>query len=126
MLERLKEHRVLVFAPDEGRQVLGHRLEAATSCAHPGQLIDVDRARHSLDRAWAERQGLDISPDERASRASQEDRTRGGHLFHPCGKMGGFTNSGVIHAKIAADGPNDDLARVEADADLDRNANGIL
>ena len=47
-----------------------------------------------------------------------------GHLLHAGGEVRGLADRGVVHAQVAADRAHHDLAGVEADADLDRDALG--
>ena len=41
--------------------------------------------------------------------------------LHATGKVGGLANGVIIHLEVAADGADDDLARVQADSNLNRN-----
>jgi hypothetical protein len=52
----------------------------------------------------------------------QADAAGRGHLFHAGGEVRGLADRRVIHVQVAADGPHDDLAGVEADANLHLDA----
>ena len=45
-------------------------------------------------------------------------------LFHPGRQVRGLADRGVVHVEIAADGPDHDRARVQPDANLERDAVG--
>ena len=55
-----------------------------------------------------------------------EDRPRHRHLLHAGGQVRRLPDSGVVHAKVAADGANDDLSRVQADADVNGHTERAL
>ena len=56
---------------------------------------------------------------ERESAGGQEARSGIGQLLHPRREMGGLAHRGVVHAEVGANGPDNHLARVQADADTD-------
>ena len=64
---------------------------------------------------------LDVALGERGAFRRWSARcARGGDLLHPRGEMRGLADRGVVHAQVVADRAHDDLAGVQADADLDR------
>ena len=82
------------------------------------------RGLHALDRQGAERPRLDVALGEAESLGGGQHRAGRGHLLHPRGQVRGLADRGVAHAQIVADGAHHDLAGVESDADLDRDALG--
>ncbi len=122
-LERLAELLQLALAADEAGEAAGGRgLEARAHRGGPGQLVDLERRREPLDGQRAQRLDLHVPLGERQRLRREQDRPRHGHLLHAGGHVGGLADGGVVHVQIAADGAHDDLAGVQADADLDGDA----
>ena len=59
-----------------------------------------------------------VAFDQLQGRWRQESATRARELLHPRGEMRRLADSGVVHVEIVPYGADDDLTRVEADADL--------
>jgi hypothetical protein len=114
-------------APDEPGQPAGGRgLEARAPRPGTRQLVDLDGLAQAFDRDGAEGPDLDVALGEPQDAGGHEDRAGHSHLLHAGGEVSGLTDGGVVHAKVAADGANDDFAGVEADANLERDARGAL
>jgi hypothetical protein len=63
-----------------------------------------------IDVHWSEGLDLVVAFDQPEGLGDQQDRPRRRHLLHASGQMRGLPDSGVVHMKVAADGPNDNLA----------------
>ena len=70
----------------------------------------------------AERRDLHVPFGEAQGIGGDQDRARDGQVLHACGEVGRLPDRRVVHVEVAADGAHDDLAGVQADADLDRDA----
>ena len=123
--ERCVELVELGSAPDEAREPPARRgLQPRARPAGARDLEDLERDFEALDRHRAQRPRLDIALGQaECFRRGQHGAGRG-HLLHPRGQMRGLADRRVAHAQVAADRAHDDLAGVEADADLDRDALG--
>ena len=123
MLERLLQLRELGRARHEARRPVhgGH----ASNRAHrrgADQLEDLDRRIEALDGPWPERFDCDRLTSQ-AQRAARDECASGlGHLLHPGGEMSRLAYGRVVHAQIVADRAHDHFSRVEADADMQRDA----
>jgi hypothetical protein len=92
--------------------------------AGAGDLEDLERDLEPLDRHRAQRSGLHVALGQPEGLRGGQHGAGGGHLLHPRGQVRGLADRGVVHAQVAADRAHHDLAGVEADPDLDRNALG--
>jgi hypothetical protein len=63
-----------------------------------------------------------VSLDQRQHLGRQQDRPRHRHLLHARRQVRRLPDRGVVHVEVAADRADDDLAGVEADADVHRHA----
>jgi hypothetical protein len=125
LLQGAPELRQLGIASDEaGEAASSARLQAGPDRARPRRLVDLDWIDEVLDRNGAERFHLDVAFGESERGLGEPDRSWGGELLHAGGQVGRLAHSGVIHAEVASDGANDDLARVDAHADLHLDAVG--
>jgi hypothetical protein len=90
--------------PNEaGEAAYGSRLEPGLHARRTGQLVDLDGARESLDCHPAKGLYLHIVLYEPQRVRGQHDRVGRRHLLHPCGKMSGLPDGGVVHPQITAD-----------------------
>ena len=109
----------LGVAADEAREAAERGgLQARPRRPRPRQLEDLDRVREALDGDGPERPHLDVALGEPHGLGGQPDGPGRRQLFHPGREVGGLAHGRVVHAQIAADRADDDLARVEADPDL--------
>ena len=84
----------------------------------PRQFEDLDRLREALHGDGSERPHLDVALGEPHGLCGQPDGPGQRQLFHPGREVSRLAHGRVVHAEIAADRADDDLARVEADPDL--------
>ena len=84
--------------------------------------IDLDRLAQPLDGHRAKRIDLNalLAQPERVPCHERGAGPR--ELLHPGRQMGRLPDGGIVHAEIAPNGAHDDLARVQADPDLDVEA----
>ena len=124
-LERLAEGVDLRLAPHEMGEPAGRRgLHARAHQPDPGDLVHVHRGVEPLDGQRAQRLDLNEALRQAQRVRGNQDGPRQRRLFHPRGKVRGLADGGVVHPEVAADGAHDDLARIEAHANLDGNADG--
>src|SRR5262245_5670557 len=88
----------------------------------PDQLVGLDRIDDPLQRHGPERCNLDEALGEPEGVRGDECRAWASELLHASGQMSGLTHRRVVHVEIAADRADDDLARIESDANLDIEA----
>ena len=125
LLEHSAQVLDLGVATDEAREAPERRrLKARPRRSRPRQLKNLDRIGESLHGDRPERSHLDVALGEAQGLGRQPDGPRRRELFHPSGQVGGLAHGGVVHAEVRADGADDDLAGVEADADLHLDALG--
>src|SRR5262249_3042319 len=79
------------------------------------QLVHLHWIRKTLDGYGAAFVCLDITLDELERSRGQENRSRLGELLHARRQVGGLADGSVVHVEVTADGPDDDLARIESD-----------
>ena len=124
-LERLAQLLQLGVPPDEARQAArGGRGQPGAAGSGPDQLVDLDRGVQTLHGHRPQRHDLDIPLREPQRVGGEEASPACRELFHPGRQVRGLADRGVVHVEIAADGPDHDLARVQPDADLERDAVG--
>src|SRR4030095_15782914 len=85
-----------------------------------------DRGLETLHGHWPQRVDHDVTLGEPQGALGDEDGTRPGDLLHAGGQVRGLADSRVVHAQVGPDRADDDLARIEAHADLDWDATGAL
>jgi hypothetical protein len=113
----------LLAAPHEpGEPPCRRRLKARACRRRSRKLEHVDWARQPFDRDRTDRDDFDEPLGEPESLGGQPRRARGRELLHARGQVGGLAHRRVVHTEIAPDGAHDDLAGVEANADLHLNA----
>ena len=118
-------HRALEFAQlnvtaDERREpARGGDMQARGCLAESGHFVDVDVATQAFDRQTPERRRHDEPFREARRTRRRTDRTRRRGLLHARGEVRRLSDRGVVHSQVAAHGPHDDLARMEADANED-------
>ena len=90
------------------------------------ELGDFNRRAEPPDQPGAQRGDLH-GAFGKAERAGRDENGAGvRHLLHAGGEVGRLAHCGVVHLGVAADLAYDDLAGVQADADPDRDALGLL
>src|SRR5207245_6649316 len=117
----------LGIAAHESRQPApGGRLQAGPRRARPGHLVNLDWRAQPLDVDRAEGLDLDKAFGESECVGRHEDRARHRHLLHARREVRRLANGGVIHVQVTADRADHDLARVQADPDLDGDSRRAL
>ena len=86
--------------------------------------VDFHRRVQALDGDRPERLDFDVTFREPQRFAGDQNRAGIGELLHPRGQMRGLPDRRVVHVEVAADGPHDDVAGIEPDANLDLEAMG--
>src|SRR3972149_4507075 len=123
--EGLAEGLQLRLPPHEaGEAPGGGGLEAGAGGGGPEELEDLHGVGQALDRDGPQGGDLNEALRKPEGLARQADAPGGRELFHPSRQVGGLADGGVVHVQVAADGPDHDLAGVEADPDLDLDAVG--
>ena len=107
----------LVLAAEEAGQRAGRRLHARGR-RRAAQLEDRDRLLEALDRHRAVRLDLDVAIGEAAGGVGDERRPRPGQLLHARRQVCRLAHGAVLDVEVAADRAHDDVAGVEAHADL--------
>ena len=119
LLQRPAQLVQLVAAPHEPRQAPGGRgLKARADRARPHHFVHLDRAVEPLDLSRAQRLHLEVTLRQLERVGGEEDRAGHRHLLHPRRQVGRLPHGRVVHAQIAPDRADDDLAGVEAHADV--------
>src|SRR5262249_2519606 len=117
----------LSYAVDERRQPpRGGSLQAGSRGAGAGPLIDPDPFAEPLHRQRTQRLHLHIAFGQFLSFGGGKNRARLRDLFHARREMHGLAHAGVIRPQIAADGAQDDLARIQSNADHKRHTMRVL
>jgi hypothetical protein len=115
----------LVVTADEAREAARcGGLEARAYRRRPRHLVDLDGRLEPLDRHRAERFDHHVAFRQRQGLRRDQDRAGRRHLLHASGEVRRLADRRVVHVKVASDGSYDDLPRVQAHPDLDRNALG--
>jgi hypothetical protein len=109
----------LVVAADEpGQPSPGAGLKARPGRPQPRHLEDFHRLGQPPHRHRPQRAHRHVALDQLERRRRQEDATRARELLHPRCEMRRLAHGRVVHVEVAPDGADNDLARVEPDADL--------
>src|SRR5215475_8179946 len=93
-------------------------LEAGAGGAGSHQLEYLDWVSEPFDRNRTERGDLDEAHAQVERRGGEPDATGCRELLHAGGQVRGLPHGRVVHAQVAADRADHDVAGVEADADL--------
>src|SRR6516162_1597885 len=110
--ERLAEGLKLILTPDEfGETSRRGGVEPRPAGARADQLIDINGLVQPLHRRQAKGPHLEITLRKTQCVHGETDSARRGELFHPRGQMRRLAYGGVVHAQVAADGPDHDLTR---------------
>jgi hypothetical protein len=88
--------------------------------------VNLDRFGEPFHGNEAERLDLHVPLGESQCRRGHEDRPRHRHLLHAGGQVRRLPDSRVVHAKVAVNGANYDLSRIQADADVNWNTERAL
>jgi hypothetical protein len=99
----------------------GGGVQTTAHGAGTGELEDLDRCSQALHGHRATRRHLHETLGQGQRIRRQQDASRLGHLLHTGGQVGGLPDRRVVHVEIGADRADHYLARVEPNADLDRN-----
>src|SRR5207342_372360 len=117
-LERAK---LLVAADQRSQAARAGDLDWALFRLDPLQLEGL-HLTHTLDLAHRRLPQPDVAPDERRGARGEADPSRSGRLLHSLGEADRVPDRRVGHVAALADGPDDDLARVEPDPDRELEA----
>jgi hypothetical protein len=116
---RRGEVRQLYLPPHEGAEASrGRQLEPGADWPGAGQLVDRHGGSEPLDGDGAERLRRDISLGKPQGVLGDEDLAGRRELFHARRQMRHLADRRVVHAQVATHRAHDDLARVQAHADL--------
>ncbi len=107
-----------IAAHEAGEAARRGDLKACPGHPRPDDLVDLHRMSEPFDGEAAKRLHLDVAFGEAQRVSGDQDRARLRHLLHARGKVRRLADRRVVHAQIAADGSHHDLARIQADADL--------
>ena len=119
-LESLAKESDLRIAADEARESSScGGLQARADGARTDKFEDLNRTWQALHADRAEGRHLHEAFGEDERFVGQQDGARTRHLLHSGGQVRGLPHGRVVHAKVRADGAYDDLARVQANPDLD-------
>jgi hypothetical protein len=119
-LERLAEHSQLGRASDEGGKTTGGGdLEPSTRRRGTEKLEHFDGLGHPLHRDSTERLDLNVSLDESQRPDGSENRAGSRHLLEARSEVGRLPHGAVVHAQVVPDRPDDHLARVQTDTELE-------
>ena len=97
----------------------GGSVEPGPLRARSGERVDLHGVRQALDRDRPSGDDLHVAFGELQSGGGEQDGAGRRHLLHARGQVGRLPDRRVVHVQIRADGADDDLAGVEAHADLD-------
>src|SRR5262245_57285876 len=122
-LERGVERGHVPVAPDERGEPAGTRaIEAGAERPDGLEIEEPDRLTHALDRLVAQILELEVALDEPRRVLRETDVPRLGASLHALRKADDVSLGRELHAQVVADSPDDDLTRVETDADRKRHA----
>ena len=114
----------LGFTPDKSRQAaIGEGLKPGNGDGSQ-QLVRLHGRRQSPDEHRAERLGQHIAFRELIGPGRDKNGPRYGHLLHPGRQMSSLAMGGIIRVEFASERAHENLARVQADANLKRKAFG--
>ncbi|HEX7128377.1 MAG TPA: hypothetical protein VF406_21700 [Thermodesulfobacteriota bacterium] len=109
----LVEDRQLGPAADEAREAARRRgLHARPQARRAGQLVDLDRLAHPLDRDRADRLRANEPLGEPERIGRQPDAAGGGELLHAGGQVRRLADRRVLHVEVVADRPDHHLPRM--------------
>ena len=108
-----------VAAHEAGEAARGGRLQPRARGAGPDQLVDFNGLAQPLHRDRPQRLHLDPALGQAQRLGGEPDAAGSGELLHARGQVRRLPDRRVVHAQVAPDRADDDLARVHADADLD-------
>ena len=111
-----------VTAHEAAESTRRRRLKARPRGAGARDLVDLHRLAPPLDGDRPQRADLHVALREMPHVGGDEDGARGRELLHPRRQVNGLADGGVVHVEVVRDGAHDHLARVEADADVQRDA----
>ena len=118
--ERAADLLDLGVATDEARQPSGGcDMEPASLGAGSGERIDLHGVGQALDRDRSPCHDLYVTFGALKRGGGKQDGAGRRHLLHTGREMRRLTDGGVVHVQVGPDGADDDVARVEAHADLD-------
>src|SRR5262249_21908894 len=121
-LERGGERGHFTVAPDERGEAAGPgAIEARAERPHRLEIKVPDGLTHALDGGPAQILELEVSLDEACRVLGDTDVPRLGERLHALGEADDVSLGCELHVQIVADSPDDDLARVEPDADRERH-----
>src|SRR5262249_9098925 len=110
----------LGVAADEARRPPGGGdVKPASLGAGAGEGVDLHGLGQALNRDRPPANDLHVALGQFKRRGGEQDGPGCRHLLHAGGQMGRLPDRRVVHVQIGADGPDDNLARIEAHADLD-------
>jgi hypothetical protein len=122
---RLSELFQLALAPHEAGQPASRRgVKPRAEGSAPRQVVYFDRRPETLHRHRSQRPHLDVAFGESQRVGSEVAPAPSRELFRPGSQVSGLADGSVVHVQIAADGADHDLARVEPDTNLNRDAVG--
>ncbi len=96
----------------------GSQLEPRADGTRADQLVDRHRSREPLDGDDAEGLHGDVALGETEGMLGQEDLAGRRELLHAPRQVGRLSDGGVVHAQVAADRADHDLAGVQPHANL--------
>jgi len=122
-VERVGQLLNLAGPPDECRQAArGRRREPRPDGGGAEHLVHLDRLGHALHRRRTDGSDVDVALGQGQRVSREQGCPRIGELFHARGQVRGLRYRRIVHAQVAADGPHDHFAGIQADADPDRDA----
>src|SRR5262249_38583014 len=125
--QSLDQRRQLQIPSDKAGQPPGYRrLQAPLESTRTDQLKDIERPCDALHRHRVEWHDLHVALRQTQRRLGQQNRPRHGHLLHACRQVCRLPHRSVVHVEVAADGPYHDLAAIQPDPDLYRDATSPL
>ena len=107
-------HQLCLSSDKAGESPRRRRLQAPPDPTGPDQLPHLHRLMQPFDRHRPEGLDVHIALHQTENRRGNQNRARLCHLLHARCQMGGLADGRVVHMQIVADGPHDDLSRVEA------------
>jgi len=109
----------LVLPADEmGQSARPRSVQAAAQLGGAGELVDLYRMWHALDRHRPERLHRDVAFGKPQRVGGETHRAGGRELLHASGKVCGLADRRVVHLQVAADGAHHHGAGIEPDANL--------
>lgn len=104
----------------ESRQAAGARhLEGGSQRTDALQDADAEWLTGPLDGKGPEVAQVEVALDQPGGVLGEVGPSRFGQRLHALGEPHGVPHGGVLHVSVVTDGTDDDLSRVEADADVE-------